>query len=251
MNDPGTATWLYAVTIARSLPASGLTGVDGFSVRSIRIAAAECTDGVSLSAWVSEAPADGGATVARVREHDHVVSAAHETGHTPLAVRFGQHFPSDAELQRALAPRTGTLASALSAVEGCDEWRVVGVPLQIHTGPDLMEDEKGEQEFPVTPGRQRVQLARQRLQQNALLNAAVRALQGRVDSTLGELAVDSRAELTPGAADCTLAILAPRAAATAVHARITSLLPDLMSDHQRQPLLLGPMAPWTFATVAS
>jgi hypothetical protein len=112
------AITLYCVlaTPKREVP-PGLVGIDDAPVR--------CLEAPALSAWVSDAPADHMADVARVRAHDRVVTAALDTGATPLPARFGQRFASAAALMETLERQTPRLLSDLSRLQGLVELSVI------------------------------------------------------------------------------------------------------------------------------
>ena len=111
-------TYLYCVRRDVIHAPSGLTGIDGASVRDV--------GPPGLTAWVSDVVSGPvPATVDRVRAHDAVCAAALDHGDTPLPVRFGQTFASDAAVVDAMASREASLVSRLTRVSGCVELRVV------------------------------------------------------------------------------------------------------------------------------
>jgi hypothetical protein len=76
---------------------SGLTGVEGGSVRALPVD--------HLVAWVSDVERDIPVSIDGVRAHDAVVEAAFETGSTPVPARFGQRFANDDACAAALNSR--------------------------------------------------------------------------------------------------------------------------------------------------
>jgi hypothetical protein len=108
---------LYCLTAPGSDgAAAGVRGLAGAPVRVISTG--------PLDAWVSEhAAAPQPVTTELVREHDRVVRAA-LAWETPLPARYGQSFPDDGALRRALGGREGALARALERVRGAVEMTV-------------------------------------------------------------------------------------------------------------------------------
>jgi len=109
------------------LPGSGdpiadaIVGLDDAPVRAIAV------DEVSM--WVSEAPVlPSKVTVERVQRHDAVVTAALETGATPLPMRYGQRFDSDEEARHYLEERLVELRPLFARVDGMVEMSVVVAP---------------------------------------------------------------------------------------------------------------------------
>lgn len=90
-------------------------GLEGAPVAPLRAA--------DLLAWVSELSAAPAASLARIREHNHVVERACAE-RTALPVRFGQWFPDAAALGQELDARRAALAERLAAVDGALEMGV-------------------------------------------------------------------------------------------------------------------------------
>lgn len=103
--------YLYCV-VGRSHPDPAVKGVDGAPVRALDIA--------GLRTWVSPLPAPLSASLDRVREHNAVVEAA-MTHATPLPMRYGQFFESEAEMQDVLEERRDGLAQSLERVRDAVE----------------------------------------------------------------------------------------------------------------------------------
>ena len=131
-------TYLYCIHAEPvGVPAS-LVGIDGAAVRAL--------DLPSLEAWVSDV---GGLSVTvsvdRMRAHDAVCAAALDANETPLPIRFGQTFASDADARAAIAAKASQLSHRLRRVAGCVELRVVLRPGErgegSSAGADVATDE--------------------------------------------------------------------------------------------------------------
>lgn len=107
--------YLYCVGAGDHPKPGELEGIDGAPVRAL--------DTAGLRAWVSPMEAAPPASLDRVRSHNAVVEAAAEE-RTPLPMRFGQWFDSEAELKAALAERRPRLEAALERVRGALEFGV-------------------------------------------------------------------------------------------------------------------------------
>jgi hypothetical protein len=130
-------TYLYCIHAEPVSVPDALVGIDGAVVRAVDVS--------PLTAWVSdvqEVPV--GASVERLRAHDAVCAAALESNQTPLPVRFGQAFASDADAKAAIAAKAPQLSNRLRRISGCVELRVVvGQPEEQATsrGADVATDE--------------------------------------------------------------------------------------------------------------
>lgn len=110
-----TGLYLYCVGGPDHPEPGQLEGIDGTAVRSL--------DTSGLRAWVSPLGAAPAASLDRVRTHNAVVEAS-TTLRTPLPMRFGQWFASEAELNEVLAGRRPKLAGGLERVRNALEFGV-------------------------------------------------------------------------------------------------------------------------------
>jgi len=99
---------------------SGLTGVEGGSVRALPVD--------HLVAWVSDVERDIPVSIDGVRAHDAVVDAAFETGSTPVPARFGQRFVNDDACAAALISRGPSVESLLASMQGLVEMTIIITP---------------------------------------------------------------------------------------------------------------------------
>ena len=116
------STHLYCVLpseVPSSVP-SGLTGVEGGSVRALPVD--------HLVAWVSDVQRDIPVSIDGVRAHDSVVEAALETGSTPVPARFGQRFADDDACAAALISRAPSVESLLASMQGLVEMTIIITP---------------------------------------------------------------------------------------------------------------------------
>jgi len=116
------STHLYCVLpgeIPSSVP-SGLTGVEGGSVRALPVD--------HIVAWVSDVERDFPVSIDGVRAHDTVVEAALETGSTPVPARFGQRFVNDDACAAALVSRGPSVESLLASMQGLVEMTIIVTP---------------------------------------------------------------------------------------------------------------------------
>src|SRR6187397_2640156 len=120
------STHLYCV-LPGETPASvpsGLTGVEGGSVRALPVD--------HLVAWVSDVQRDIPVSIDGVRAHDAVVEAAFETGSTPVPARFGQRFANDDACAAALISRGPSVESLLASMQGFVEMTIIITPSTRH-----------------------------------------------------------------------------------------------------------------------
>jgi len=100
---------------------SGLVGLEDAAVRAI------VADETAM--WVSEAPASAfGVTIERIQRHNDVMTAALDTGITPLPMRFGQRFDSEEDARRFLAEKLPELRPLFALVAGMVEMAIVVAP---------------------------------------------------------------------------------------------------------------------------
>lgn len=107
--------YLYCVGAPDHPPPIELEGIAGAPVRAL--------DAGGLQAWVSSLDGPPPASLDRVRAHNAVVEASAETS-TPLPMRFGQWFETEAALSAALDARQPGLERALDRVREAMEFGV-------------------------------------------------------------------------------------------------------------------------------
>lgn len=107
--------YLYCVTSTGHPGPGALTGIGGARVQDLEAA--------GVRGWVSPLDAAPTASLEHVRAHNAVVEAAAEA-QTPLPMRFGQWFETEAELATALAERRPRLEAALERVRDALEFGV-------------------------------------------------------------------------------------------------------------------------------
>lgn len=112
-------TYLYGLILSRNahLVPSHITGLHG-----ARLEVVPCE---SLCALVSDVEAASSHDLNALRAHDHAIQSVVHHGATATAVRFGQTFPSVADLRRHVADRAADLAAALEELDGCVEMRLL------------------------------------------------------------------------------------------------------------------------------
>lgn len=92
-----------------------ITGLDGAPVTA--------TEAAGFVAWVSALPEAPDPSLDSIRVHNSVVEAAAETA-TPLPLRFGQWFGTEAALEASLEDRRTELVAGLERVRGAQEFGV-------------------------------------------------------------------------------------------------------------------------------
>lgn len=124
-----TGFYLYCVGRPDHPEPRGLEGIDAAPVWPL--------DMPGLRAWVSPLDAAPAASLERVRMHNAVVEASADVS-TPLPMRFGQWFASEAELTGALTERRPKLERGLERVRDALEFgvRVVDPSAPRPTRPD-------------------------------------------------------------------------------------------------------------------
>lgn len=133
--------YLYCIAPDGHAPPPDLRGMEGRPVRPTAMH--------GLLLWTSELAARPRPSLERVRRHDRVVQASVQGGDTPLPMRFGQWFPSRAELDRKVGEQADRHRRRLRAVAGAREFGVrvlepsaVSVeeePGEARSGRDYME----------------------------------------------------------------------------------------------------------------
>jgi len=222
--------YLYClVSAGREPPPPSLRGVAGAPVRQVAVQ--------TIAAWVSDLPsAIEAVTPELVRAHDGVVREAMRA-ETPLPARFGQSFPDESTLRRALEERREGIARGLERVRGAVEMTVRLLLDAAAPGPA---------ERPaVGSGREYMAWLRER--QRAAEGARQRAgfLQTRVAQAVGGLA---RGEARSGASASGNSATISHLVACGDVTRYRHLVHELSEREPELRLMLsGPWAPYSFA----
>jgi hypothetical protein len=234
------STYLYCL-----LPAADATeplpprppGIGGAAVRVLPVEA--------LEAWVSTiAGRSPEATIAAVREHDTVVSAALATGRTPLPARFGQSWPSDAACVASLRQRAAELEPHLRRVAGLVEMTVCTVLPEMPSATDVPAATRDE----TAPGSAYLRHLRARADRERHLRTALEALRARVSGALGSLSRGEVAEIRESdeAPALSISYLVERGG----EARFRRAVSEVAREAAARLVVAGPRAPYSFAPAA-
>lgn len=113
-------SYLYGLILDRNshlIPAH-IAGIDGSTLRVV-----DCGELAALVSTVDRVTARP--SLDQVRAHDHALQAAVHHGATAVAVRFGQAFDSDTQLQDDVRERGKESKAVLEKCDGCVEMRVL------------------------------------------------------------------------------------------------------------------------------
>ncbi|HEU4640891.1 MAG TPA: GvpL/GvpF family gas vesicle protein [Gemmatimonadaceae bacterium] len=231
--------------------AAGVRGLAGAPVRVVSTGA--------LDAWVSEhAEAPHPVTVELVREHDRVVRAA-LAWEAPLPARFGQDFPSEGALRRALAEREAALARALERVRGAVEMTVrvllADPAAEAEKGAEgAREGPSGPPKPPAAPddaqvaksaaGREYLSRLRERQRREAELRHRADFLQTRIARAVAGIVLEeARTPSRPSSRSLTISHLVARRALSDYRRALRSFVDG---EPGLRVLISGPWAPYSF-----
>jgi hypothetical protein len=233
-------TYLYCL-----LPAAGANdpaplappGLGGSAVRVLSVG--------SLEAWVSTvADRPSRPTVAAVREHDTVVSAALATGRTPLPARFGQSWPSDAACIASVMQRAPELEPLVRRVAGLVEMTVCtllpGMPLATRGAAGARDR--------TAPGSAYLRELRARADRARHLRVALEALRARVSQALAPLSRGEVAEIRGN--DEALALSVSYLVERGREAHFRRAVDEIAREAAARLVVAGPRAPYSFAPAA-
>jgi len=226
-------TYLYCILPAGSEPLAPMpTGVGGTAVRVL-------TAG-PLAAWVETVGQRSmPPSIEAVRVHDAVVTAALETGNTPLPARFGQVFESDDGCRTALLERMDRMQSDLTRVSGLVEMRVIARLAH----PAESSDELTVSGSPGTAYMRQLQRGRAMEQIVQVTAAAVRR---RLTETVGAFVRGEAVRLDPlPAAVLTLSHLVARDEVAAYRTALSDAAPPVQVERL---VVCGPVAPYQFVS---
>jgi hypothetical protein len=212
------------------------TGIGGTAVRALAAGA--------VTAWVETL---GDRTVApsieRVRVHDAVVTAALETGETPLPARFGQLFDSDEACRAALLEQAGRMESDLARVRGLVEMRVVA---RLPQPADMPADPVDDPAPATSPGIDYMRRLQRGKAMEQIVQASGAAVRRRLTETVGAFVRGEAVTLDPlPAAILTLAHLVAR---DEVPAYRTALGDAALGVLVERFVVCGPVAPYQFVS---
>jgi hypothetical protein len=230
-------TYLYCL-----MPAEGAVEPAPLSPPGIGGSAVRVLSAGPLEAWVSTVPDRAPRpTVAAVREHDAVVSAALATGRTPLPARFGQSWPSDAACIDSVMRRAPELEPLLRRVAGLVEMTVCtllpGMPLATNLSAAARD--------PTAPGSAYLRQLRARADRARHLRAALEALRARVSQGLGPLSRGEVAEIR--GSDEALALSVSYLVERGREAHFRRAVDEIAREAAARLVVAGPRAPYSFA----
>src|SRR5688572_4971384 len=225
-------TYLYCILPAGGEPVAAMpTGVGGSVV--------EVLTAGSLAAWVERVGTRTvPPTIDAVRAHDAVVTAALESGSTPLPARFGQVFESDDACRDALVERAARMEGDLARVRGLVEMRVIA-KLGRAAGPP--EGETG-----ASPGTVYMRRLQRERAMEQIVQATASAVRQRLTETVGAFVRGEAVTLDPlPAAVLTLSHLVARDEVAAYRTAVTGAAPD---PRVERLVVRGPVAPYQFVS---
>ncbi len=230
-------TYLYCVLERTDGDAPQVEAVRGIGEQPVRVLRTH-----ALEAWVSTTPQSVvEPTVAAIKAHDAVVSAALATGRTPLPVRFGQTWPSDSACIASVETRASELEPVLRRVAGLVEMTVYtrfsGVQPARPVAPAAPSGAR--------PGRAYLEGLRARADRERHLHTALEALRARVSAALGPLARDEIAEIRES--DQALALSVSYLVERGGEARFRETVQHIANDAAARLVVAGPRAPYSFA----
>lgn len=233
-------TYLYCLLIppsAESAPVAA-RGIDGGEVRVLSAG--------SLEAWVSTVAASSpAATVAAVRQHDAVVSAALATGRTPLPARFGQIWPSDEACAAAVAQRRTELEPLLQRVAGLVEMTVCTLLPGMPPAPSRVADDPDDA---AAPGRAYLRQLRARADRERHLRTALEALRARISRALAPVSRGEVAEIR--GSETALALSVSYLVARDREAEFRRAVDEVSREAAARLVVAGPRAPYSFSPAA-
>lgn len=228
-------TYLYCLTRDAADPPPGLRGRDEEPVRAL-------TAG-PVRAWVATVSSAPGPSAAALRHHDAVTSAALATGSTPLPVRFGEVFDSDADCVNAIEQRRAELLAALARVEGRVEM-TVAVPLSVPP-----RDAASQPVDPPSggPGRQYMERLRAGRHDDQILRQQGHVLSRPVVNAVRSLVLDERAALRTSPPVYLISHLIARESVDRYRQLASDAIGDVPAREPRRAVVRGPSAPYSFS----
>jgi GNAT superfamily N-acetyltransferase len=243
------STHLYCILPPTSLAAlpPGLTGIGDAAVRALDVG--------RMVAWVSDTQprrlsvpykALPDAAVAGIREHDTVVEAALAIGVTPVPARFGQRFTNDEACAEGIGRHAGAIAALLSAVQGLVEMTLILAPSTKRVVADLI---------PVLPemvgegaGRRYLDALQAREAATGTVRQALDALAQRLTEAAQEFV--QRVSVHENLAKMPMRAISHLIARDVVD-RYSESVRAVHPTADYRFLVVGPRAPYSFATITS
>lgn len=209
-------------------PSEGTTGVDGAEVRVLEAG--------RIGLWISDA-SDTPPTLDRLREHDQVVRSALSTA-TPLPVRYGMRFPSEADALKHLSSREAEFLAALEKVADQVE---IGVRAAWVAEPEDAEPVEGR---PPRSGREYLERRRSNEQRKKSAESRASEVMDRLEAAIGLKALPVARQIMPiNRIAGTLAHLVHRSELAAYRTAVEaaqSQVPEVKLS------VTGPWAPYSF-----
>ena len=221
---------MYCVLPADA-PDPAVPGIDGAPLRAIR------AEGVSV--WVADVKTAPRPDLDHIREHDLVIRAALESGHTPVPIRFGQVAGSDDDVAAHLASRD--YRPDLERIAGCIEFGIRVLDPEAHDAEPVQPLEL--EGAASGPGATHMKMLAARMQ--ALERTRARSLDAAraLDAELSRWVRETRIAPSDKPAGATVAHLVQTGAADTYVARAREL------SHVHPPLRIvvtGPWPPYSF-----
>lgn len=230
-------TYLYCVLTPADRPPA-LNGLAGAPVRALRFA------DDTLEAWVATVDrttlrANGRVLAELALIHNQVVSAALDSGRTPLPARFGALFSDDASCVRTLNARAPELRANLGRVAGAIEMSVILASPRFGVGErSVVLPARSES----SAGRRYLELVRERARRADQANAATEAVLGQVRFAVqGMVLGEAHERAAQGVAS--IAHLVRRENET----RYRNAVESLETPNDVHVVVAGPRAPYSFA----
>ena len=194
-----------------------------------------------LAAWVETVATRSVApSVEAVRAHDAVVTAALDSGTTPLPARFGQIFESDAACRAALLERVSRMEHDLARVRGLVEMRIIARLAAAREAVATVAD--GE----ASPGTAYMRHLQRERAMEQIVQATSAAVRRRLTETVGAFVRGEAVTLDPlPAAVLTLSHLVARDEVAAYRTAVTDAAPDPQVERL---VVRGPVAPYQFVS---
>ena len=231
------ATYLYCVLSASGLEPPAISGVGGSDVRALSVNPA-----MALDAWVSTVSESafrisGRELGAQALLHNAVVSAALESGSTPLPARFGSYFADDAACVSTLSAHGASLRETLQRLAGSVEMSVLIVPPRAAAAtakPLPMRDQPA-------AGRQYLEILRERSRRRESVQKLLEEVITRIGAAVQDIVRDeTRSRRTAGI--ISIAHLMPREDAE----RYREAIRRVTAPDGVRLIVGGPRAPYSF-----
>lgn len=235
------ATYLYCVLTSTGAEPPKITGIGGAPVRALVLDRER-----GLEAWVasvseSSLRISGHALGAQALVHNDVVSAALESGRTPLPARFGSHFEDDAACLSILARRACQLYDGLTRLAGMVEMSVLIVPPHVSHTDDAPLPGRAEP----AAGRRYLEMVRDRARRVETDEVMIEGVVGEIGKAVGHLVRAQSRSRRPGGI-VSIAHLVRRQDIV----RYREILHTVAMPGKMRLIIAGPRAPYSFVESA-